>query len=158
MKIFKNPATRSFGNLTVDQIYWRYESKNERFMRIILSIESLTSHSIGKVITFCLNSAGVSRVNVQKFASYPGFGESAISSGVLFYIGTREMMLKHNISIDNSLEKKISKSSERPQKIIYFSDHIEALGIVIISIKKKISFNSTIGNLKEKLLRSLCLI
>ena len=135
IKPYEKVESKSNVDYRVDKIFWRYEGGNERHKRILQSIASQSSHSFIKPITQFLNAEIISHQKLEDYTSYPNHGESAICSGILFFIGKRDLIKSRNILIDHPLQKKVEQSTLSNQQLIYFSDFIEVLGIITISLK-----------------------
>jgi cation transport ATPase len=135
IKPHEKVESKSNVDYRVDKIFWRYEGGNERHQQILQSIASQSSHSFIKPITQFLNAEKISHLKLEDYTSYPDHGESAICSGILFFIGKRDLIKSRNILIDQSLQKKVKQSTSNSQKLLYFSDFIEVLAIITISEK-----------------------
>ncbi|ADQ39838.1 heavy metal translocating P-type ATPase [Caldicellulosiruptor acetigenus I77R1B] len=101
--LFDKTGTITNGVLSVEKIVPVGISQQE-FLKILISIESLSNHPIAKSILKGIGENSISFSSVQELKEHPGKGIEGIVDGKKVLIGTKEFLQENGVEIDHSSE------------------------------------------------------
>lgn len=139
--VFDKTGTLTYGNLKVSKVFNFSNYKDSELLKIVSSLESKSSHPIGKA--FLRDEI----YSVSKFSNIPGMGISGVVNKKKYYIGNSKLFKKLGIKLEKkylSLEEELVGNSilyviedKKVIALIGVSDVVrEDVGEVIASLKK----------------------
>ncbi|ETI67347.1 heavy metal translocating P-type ATPase [Neobacillus vireti] len=75
----------------------------EEFLALVGSAEKQSEHPLAQAIVKGIKDKGISLKDVTEFEAIPGFGITAIVDGKQILVGTRKLMNKYKVEINNAL-------------------------------------------------------
>ncbi|ADQ47131.1 heavy metal translocating P-type ATPase [Caldicellulosiruptor kronotskyensis 2002] len=102
--LFDKTGTITNGTLSVEKIV-PVEISQQEFLKILISIESLSNHPIAKSILSQVEQKDISLSSVQELKEHPGRGIEGIVEGKKVLIGTKEFLQENGVKIEYSFEK-----------------------------------------------------
>jgi len=83
------------------------------FLRLVSSAEKNSEHPLAQAIVTGAQTKGIKQCNVESFLTHPGFGIEAEIEGKTILIGTRKLLAKYNVQVDQqSLNKLLTLEQE----------------------------------------------
>ncbi|BCS82143.1 heavy metal translocating P-type ATPase [Anaerocellum diazotrophicum] len=101
--LFDKTGTITNGTLSVEKIVPVGISQQE-FLKILISLESLSNHPIAKSILNQVEEKNISLHSVQEVKEHPGRGIEGIVEGKKVLIGTKEFLQENGVKIGYSFE------------------------------------------------------
>ncbi|ADQ08013.1 heavy metal translocating P-type ATPase [Caldicellulosiruptor hydrothermalis 108] len=101
--LFDKTGTITNGVLSVEKIV-PVEISQHEFLKILISIESLSNHPIAKSILKGIGKNSISFSSVQELKEHPGRGIEGIVDGKKVLIGTKEFLQESGVEINHSSE------------------------------------------------------
>ncbi|WP_041742336.1 heavy metal translocating P-type ATPase [Caldicellulosiruptor obsidiansis] len=101
--LFDKTGTITNGVLSVEKIVPVQISEQE-FLKILISIESLSNHPVAKSILKGIGENSISFSSVQDLKEHPGRGIEGIVDGKKVLIGTKEFLQESGVEINHSSE------------------------------------------------------
>jgi len=101
--LFDKTGTITNGVLSVEKIV-PVQIPEQEFLKILISIESLSNHPIAKSILKGIGENSISFSSVQDLKEHPGRGIEGIVDGKKVLIGTKEFLQESGVEINHSSE------------------------------------------------------
>ena len=140
--LFDKTGTITNGVLSVEKIVPVQISEQE-FLKILISIESLSNHPIAKSILKGIGENSISFSSVQDLKEHPGRGIEGIVDGKKVLIGTKEFLQESGVEINYSSEV----SSEL--SYIFVSCDMKFCGYVALKDSLKDDVKNVLNDLKS---------
>lgn len=131
--VFDKTGTLTYGNLKISKIYNYSDYNEQKLLKIVASIESLSTHPIAS--SFKQNDK---LLEVTNFKNIEGMGLKANLENKLYYVGNDKIIKKLNII--NAYEKDEEKLRKKGNSIIYVVEDEKI--IALIGVKDIIRNNS----------------
>ncbi len=120
----------------------------KEFIKIALSIESVSEHPIAAAVCRFANNEGAEKLSVQNVKTLSGFGISCDIDGETYYSGNEK--LARNIGIDcteyNDLLSALAKDGKTP--VLFFTSS-QIIGVIAVSDTIKPTSATAISKLKD---------
>lgn len=143
---FDKTGTLTYGKLIVEDIVNLSNISNEKFLEIIVSLESKSEHPIGKSILEFTEKNSISNTNVEEFKVLQGKGIEGIISSKKYFLGTEKYLKENFISFDSSMFQKYRNESKL---VILLADEENFLGFITLCDTLRENSISTIEELKK---------
>lgn len=143
---FDKTGTLTYGKLIVEDIVNLSNISNEKFLEIIVSLESKSEHPIGKSILEFAEKNSISNTNVEEFKVLQGKGIEGIISSKKYFLGTEKYLKENFISFDSSMFQKYRNESKL---FILLADEENFLGFITLCDTLRENSISTIEELKK---------
>lgn len=143
---FDKTGTLTYGKLIVEDIVNLSNISNEKFLEIIVSLESKSEHPIGKSILEFAEKNSISNTNVEEFKVLQGKGIEGIISSKKYFLGTEKYLKENFISFDSSMFQKYRNESKL---VILLADEENFLGFITLCDTLRENSISTIEELKK---------
>lgn len=115
--IFDKTGTLTYGRLKISEIKNYSDMTNQELLQIIGSIESKTTHPIGKAFVDYLEENKITKVEVKEFGNVPGYGIIGKVNNQRMIIGNSKILKNYNI--ENKYEQKEKELASKGNSIIY---------------------------------------
>ncbi|HET7657502.1 MAG TPA: heavy metal translocating P-type ATPase, partial [Bacillales bacterium] len=113
----------------------------------LVAAEKVSEHPLAEAIIAYGKSRGVSGKEASDFEAIPGHGLMAKVAGKQIFVGTRKLMNRENISIDNH-EETLSRLEKEGKTVMLVAADGLLKGLVAVSDTVKESSKQAISNLK----------
>ena len=118
------------------------------FLSLVGSAEKQSEHPLAQAIVDGITERNIILRDVSEFEAIPGYGIRATVSGKRVLVGTRRLMMKHNINIEKALEQMIQLERQGKTAMLAAVDGSYA-GIIAVADTIKETSISAINRLKE---------
>lgn len=115
--IFDKTGTLTYGRLKISEIKNYSDMTNQELLQIIGSIESKTTHPIGKAFVDYLEENKITKVEVKEFGNVPGYGIIGKVNNQRMIIGNSKILKNYNI--ENKYEQEEKELASKGNSIIY---------------------------------------
>ena len=145
--VFDKTGTITEGNLSISNIY-RYDSLSENgILQIVGAMEKKSEHPIAKAIVNRCNDLEIKLTKIKDVQNIAGYGVKTEYNGKEQIVGSKNLMLENNVSLEKVNEKEIYQAGN---VVIFIS--IGGILVSIIELKDKIKEEAkeVISKLKSK--------
>lgn len=143
--VLDKTGTITLGKPHVTDILWSEE--DEHIKGILFSMEQLSEHPLAESIVNYFNET--SSLPLTDFQSITGKGVSAVVEGTTYWVGSRSLLMKHNIACGEELVSKADMMSKQSQTVVWFASQQKALAVIAISDTIKETSNEAIAEIKK---------
>jgi Cu+-exporting ATPase len=126
--VFDKTGTLTYGKLKIAEIKNYSSISNEELLQIAGSIESKSTHPIGKAFTDYLEENKIKLLDVENFENVAGFGIIGKVNGKEILLGNSKILSKYDI--ENKYVEDENKLSSNGNSIIYVVRNKEILALV----------------------------
>ncbi len=144
--ILDKTGTITEGKPSVTNVFW--VAKDERLKEILYSIEQQSEHPLADAVVDYLEIK--SKIELSDFESHTGKGVQATVEGETYFVGTKKLLLEHQIAFDESLIQKAEAWSNQAQTVIWFANSNRVLAILAISDSIKATSKKAVAELQRK--------
>ncbi len=144
--ILDKTGTITEGKPSVTNVFW--VSKDERLKAILSGIEQQSEHPLADAVVDYLEIK--SKIELSDFESHTGKGVQATIEGKTYFVGTKKLLLEHQIVFDESLMQKAEAWSNQAQTVIWFANSEHVLAILAISDSIKATSKKAVAELQRK--------
>lgn len=151
--VFDKTGTLTYGKLNISRIYNYSKMSDDEILKIVGSIESLSSHPIAYVFANYLTSNNIDKLDVSDFKSISGMGLSGNVGNDKYLIGNNKLLKKFNIKNDFvGMEDKLSSDGNSIVYIIKNEKIIALIGVRDIVRDNAISVVKKLKKLNKKVI------
>ena len=151
--VFDKTGTLTYGKLNISRIYNYSKMSDDEILKIVGSIESLSSHPIAYVFANYLTSNTIDKLDVSDFKSISGMGLSGNVGNDKYLIGNNKLLKKFNIKNDFvGIEDKLSSDGNSIVYIIKNEKIIALIGVRDIVRDNAISVVKKLKKLNKKVI------
>ncbi len=115
--VFDKTGTLTYGKLKIAQLINYSDTKDEKLLQLIGSIEAKSTHPIGKAFTDYLEENKIEKVQIEEFENIAGLGITAKVNSEKIILGNSKILNKYSIQ-NNYLEDE-HKLAQNGNSIIY---------------------------------------
>ncbi|RED66273.1 heavy metal translocating P-type ATPase [Cohnella lupini] len=109
----------------------------DRMLTWIASAERHSEHPLAEAIVAGIEAKGISAVATESFEAIPGYGVKAVVEGQELLIGTRKLMERHSINMDNVLGRMAELEEEgKTAMLVAVNGSVAAVIAVADTIKE----------------------
>ena len=144
--ILDKTGTITEGKPSVTNVFW--VAKEERLKEILCSIEQQSEHPLADAVIDYLEIKSI--IELSNFESHTGKGVQATVEGETYFVGTKKLLLEHQIAFDESLIQKAEAWSNLAQTVIWFANSKHVLAILAISDSIKATSKKAVAELQRK--------
>ncbi|MFS0862326.1 heavy metal translocating P-type ATPase [Fredinandcohnia sp. 179-A 10B2 NHS] len=103
----------------------------EEFLQIVASAEKQSEHPLAKAIVDGVKEKGIFFTDPTEFEAIPGFGVKANIDGREVLIGTRKLLMQHNVSFEKSIGKmeKLEHAGKTAMLVAIDSFYVGVIGV-----------------------------
>lgn len=143
--ILDKTGTITEGKPLVTDIAWLDHQEHTR--QILWNIEKQSEHPLAEAVVNYFDA--MSLMDVEDFQSITGKGASARIEGKRWFVGNRQLMTENNIRIADQLISKADAWSAASKTIVWFADDQQALAVIAIADKIKVTSIEAIQQLQQ---------
>ena len=121
----------------------------DEFLRLVASAEKNSEHPLAEAIVKGAQDKGISQSKVDSFVVHPGFGVEAIIEGKKLLIGTRRLLMNHDIPVDKESLIKLQSLEEEGKTAMLVSVDGSFAGIVAVADTIKESSREAVRRLHD---------
>ncbi len=126
--VFDKTGTLTYGKLKIAEIFNYSNMDNEKLLQIVGSIESKSTHPIGKAFTDYINQNKMQTLKVEEFENIAGYGIIGKIENEEYILGNAKILEKYEINNKYvNDEKELSKNGN---SIIYVAENKVIIAII----------------------------
>lgn len=103
--VLDKTGTVTNGTPVLTDVFPDQSQTEDDFLALIGSAEKQSEHPLAQAIVQGIKDKGISLKDVSEFEALPGFGIKAIVDGKELLVGTRKLMNKYNVSVEDALNQ-----------------------------------------------------
>ena len=126
--VFDKTGTLTYGTLKIAKINNYSNMSDEKLLQLVGSIESKSTHPIGKAFTDYLKEKKLEVLEVKEFSNVSGFGIIGKIDKEEFIIGNSKML--ENYKIKNIYEKDEKELTKKGNSIVYVVQNQEIIALI----------------------------
>ncbi|MCI8617818.1 MAG: copper-translocating P-type ATPase [Clostridia bacterium] len=126
--IFDKTGTLTYGKLKISEIKNYSEMTNNELLQIVGSIESKTTHPIGKAFVDYLEENKISKLEVKEFGNVTGYGIIGKVNNKKTIIGNSKILESYNIK--NNYEQEEKELARKGNSIIYVVQDEKVIALI----------------------------
>ncbi len=126
--VFDKTGTLTYGKLKISEIRNYSDISDKTLLQLIGSIESKSTHPIGKAFENYLDENNLEKLDVEKFENISGLGITGEVNGEKLILGNAKILEKYNIK--NIYENDEKELAEKGNSIVYVADNNKVFAIV----------------------------
>lgn len=136
--ILDKTGTITEGKPKVTDIIWVDELQQEKFSKIILSIENQSEHPIAEAVAFYFKAQGVEPISVDGFESVTGLGAKCSVDGMDCFVGNSRFADSFHFDIPDEIVQQSATLKLEAKTVVFFGigEKIEAMIAVSDQIKR----------------------
>ena len=153
--VFDKTGTLTYGKLKISEIRNYSDISDEKLLQLIGSIESKSTHPIGKAFENYLDENNLEKLDVEKFENISGLGITGEVNGEKLILGNAKILEKYNIK--NTYENDEKELAEKGNSIVYIADNNKVLAIVGVNDIVRENAVNVIKELNENKIETIML-
>ena len=126
--VFDKTGTLTYGRLKISEIKNYSDMKKDDLLQIIGSIESKSSHPIGKAFTDYLEENKLKKLEVKEFGNVSGYGIIGRVNNQKMIIGNAKIL--QNFNIENKYEDDEKDLAKKGNSIVYVVKDNEIIALI----------------------------
>jgi Cu+-exporting ATPase len=103
--VLDKTGTVTNGTPVLTDVFPDKSQTEEEFLALVGSAEKQSEHPLAQAIVQGIKDKGISMKDVSEFEALPGFGIKAMVDGKELLVGTRKLMNKYNVSVEDALNQ-----------------------------------------------------
>ncbi|WP_026566218.1 heavy metal translocating P-type ATPase [Bacillus sp. UNC41MFS5] len=103
--VLDKTGTVTNGAPVLTDVFTNQNQSEEEFLSLVGSAEKQSEHPLAQAIVQGIKDKGISLKNVTEFEAIPGFGIKAKVDGKELLVGTRQLMSKFNVPVENAYDQ-----------------------------------------------------
>ena len=128
---FDKTGTLTLGQMELGEVRTIADLDANELLRIAATAEAGSEHPLAKLILQSAADRGLSLDTLTAFTALPGAGVSATTqSGQLLLVGTRRLMIEHEIAIPEAIDNALSQLDELGQSALLVARDGAILGVI----------------------------
>ena len=143
--IFDKTGTLTYGKLKISEIRNFSDMKEEQLLQIVGSIESKTTHPIGKAFVDYLEENKIEKLEVKEFENITGYGIIGKANNQKIIIGNSKIL--DNYNIENKYKQEEKELASKGNSIVYVVQDDKIISLIGV--------NDIIRTEARKVLRNL---
>ncbi|MCF2489413.1 heavy metal translocating P-type ATPase [Dyadobacter sp. CY347] len=148
--ILDKTGTITEGKPAVTQMVWGEQIREKAlFEQILLAMESRSEHPLADAVVQYLKKGDVQKVPLVSFESITGQGVRAVSEGVTYFIGNKNLISESGAVLGQELKATAEMWQAEAQTVIYFANNSHVLAIIAIADQVKATSKLAIENLQK---------
>src|SRR5690606_40031579 len=114
---------------------------------VLFSLETQSEHPLADAVVKHLENSPI--LPLSSFESITGKGAKAVYEGKDYYAGNKKLLAENNIPIASGLQQYADTWSAQSKTVIWFANNTEALAVLAISDKIKVTSIEAIRQLQD---------
>lgn len=153
--IFDKTGTLTYGKLKISEIKNYSEMTNNELLQIVGSIESKTTHPIGKAFVDYLEENKISKLEVKEFGNVTGYGIIGKVNNKKTIIGNSKILESYNIK--NNYEQEEKELARKGNSIIYVVQDEKVIALIGVNDIVRKEAKEVIKNLANMKIETIML-
>ena len=153
--VFDKTGTLTYGKLKISKIIKYTDILDSRLLQVVGSIESKSTHPIGKAFTDYLEEKKLDKLEVLSFENIAGLGIRAIVDNEDILLGNSKLLTKYNIKNEHLDDEK--RLADDGNSIVYVVKNREVIAIIGINDVVKENARDVIFNLNNNKIETVML-
>lgn len=153
--IFDKTGTLTYGKLKISEIKNYSEMTNNELLQIVGSIESKTTHPIGKAFVDYLEENKISKLEVKEFGNVTGYGIIGKVNNKKTIIGNSKILESYNIK--NNYEQEEKELARKGNSIIYVVQDEKVIALIGVNDIVRKEAKEVIKNLENMKIETIML-
>lgn len=154
--IVDKTGTLTEGKIHLNQLFTLEEHREDYFLQLIASLESLSEHPLSVAIIVKAKEKGLPILKVEDFQSHTGKGIIGKIDGQTVAVGNQKLMVDLGVPLDLFMEK-AEEFREKGQTVLYTAINGKGAGLVAASDAIKDSTPEAISLLHQENMRIVML-
>lgn len=147
--IFDKTGTLTYGKLKISQIKNYSDIPEKELLQIVGSIESKTTHPIGKAFTDYLEENKIPKLEVKEFGNVSGYGIIGRTNNQRFIIGNAKILDSYNIeNVYKQDEKELASNGNSIVYVVQDEKVIALIGVNDVIRKEAVGVIKDLTNMK----------
>ena len=146
--VFDKTGTLTYGTLKIAEIKNYSNMSDEKLLQLVGSIESKSSHPIGKAFTDYLKDNKLETLQVKEFGNVSGFGIIGRIDEQKFIIGNSKIL--ENYKIKNIYEKDEKELAAEGNSIVYVVQNEQIIALIGVNDIVRENSKEVISKLNNK--------
>lgn len=146
--VLDKTGTVTNGTPTLTDVLFVNEEKEQELLALIGSAEKQSEHPLAEAIVEGIQQKGITVVDPTAFEAIPGYGIEAVVEERKVLIGTRKLMNKYEVKIENSTLTKMEELENVGKTAMLIAVDNEFVGIVAVADTVKETSAEAIKRLK----------
>lgn len=146
--VLDKTGTVTNGTPVLTDVFTNQNLIEEEFLSLVGSAEKQSEHPLAQAIAQGIKDKGISLKDVTKFEAIPGFGIKAKVDGKELLVGTRKLMNKFNVPVENAYDQMTALEKVGKTAMLAAIDGQYA-GIVAVADTIKETSKTAISRLKN---------
>ncbi len=153
--VFDKTGTLTYGKLKISKIYNYSDLEENKLIELAGSLESKSTHPIGKAFTDYMEEKGIQKLSVENFENIAGFGISGSIENQNIILGNRKIVEKNNIQNDYAQDEKTL--AEAGNSIVYVIRDNKIIGLIGVNDIVRENAKDVITELTSRKIRTIML-
>ncbi len=153
--VFDKTGTLTYGKLKIAKIINYSNMEEEQLIQEVGSIESKSTHPIGKAFTDYLQDKKLQTLKISDLENIAGLGIKAKIDDNDFLLGNAKILQKYNI--ENSHEEDEKKLAENGNSIVYVVKNQQIVGIIGINDIVRENAKEVVAELNKRKIQTIML-
>lgn len=153
--VFDKTGTLTYGKLKISEIKNYSNIENNDLLQIVGSIESKSTHPIGKAFTEYLQDNGISMLEVKEFGNVAGFGINGIINEEKFIIGNSKIV--ESYKIENEYKQDENALAKKGNSIVYVVQNEKIIALIGLNDVIREEAKETINKLSNMKIETIML-
>ena len=153
--VFDKTGTLTYGKLKISEIKNYTNMKNNELLQLVGSLESKSTHPIGKAFTDYLEENKITKVEVKDFENVSGHGIIGTVNNQKMIIGNSKILEKYNI--ENNHKKDEEELSKNGNSIVYVTQNNKIIALIGVNDIVRDNAKQVIKELNENKIDTIML-
>ncbi len=153
--IFDKTGTLTYGKLKIAEIFNFSSRSKDELLQIVGSIETKSTHPIGKAFTDYLEEKKLKQLEVNDFENISGYGVIGKVNNKKIIIGNSKILEKYNI--ENTHKQDEIKLANNANSIVYVVQDGIIIALIGVNDIVRSETKETIGKLKDRNIQTIML-
>lgn len=148
--VLDKTGTLTEGKPEVRNIFWYSEAKLNKWMPVLLHLESKSEHPLADAVVKYLLERGITSDLTGEFESLTGRGIKGTVGGETYWVGNYRLMEANGILRTAEQQQQAEELQLSGTTVIYFADHRQILAIIAIADRIKAGAESAVRQLQSQ--------
>ena len=153
--VFDKTGTLTYGKLKISEIKNYTNMKNNELLQLVGSLESKSTHPIGKAFTDYLEENKITKAEVKDFENVSGYGIIGTVNNQKMIIGNSKILEKYNI--ENNYKKEEEELSKNGNSIVYVTQNNKIIALIGVNDIVRDNAKQVIKELNENKIDTIML-
>ena len=153
--VFDKTGILTYGKLKISEIKNYTNMKNNELLQLVGSLESKSTHPIGKAFTDYLEENKITKVEVKDFENVSGHGIIGTVNNQKMIIGNSKILEKYNI--ENNYKKDEEELSKNGNSIVYVTQNNKIIALIGVNDIVRDNAKQVIEELNENKIDTIML-